>query len=173
MANAVYNAPVLSPSVDQCIHVESTLTLTKHATDSDIHPNTLTFSLDPGAPTGAGINPSTGVFTWTPDDTFAGSTNSITVRVTDNGQPPLSDFKSFLVAVLPRPMLSTVAVSGNTVHLSWSAIGGKVYRVQYKSDWATAWASLPGDITASGPVATKTDASGLLNQRFYRVLLVQ
>jgi hypothetical protein len=32
---------------------------------------------------------------------------------------------------------------------------------------------VPGDITASGPVATKTDASGLVNQRFYRVLLVQ
>ncbi|HEX4645107.1 MAG TPA: hypothetical protein VH598_05810, partial [Verrucomicrobiae bacterium] len=81
--------------------------------------------------------------------------------------------KSFLVAVLPRPMLSAIVVSGNSVNLSWSAIAGKVYRVQFKSDWATAWASLPGDITASGPVATKTDASGLVNQRFYRVLLCQ
>jgi hypothetical protein len=171
--NEVNTAPVLSPIADQVIHAESTLTLTNHATDSDIPPNTLTFSLDPGAPTGAGINPSTGVFTWTPDDTFVGSTNNVTVRVTDNGQPPLSDFKSFLVAVLPRPTLCAIVVSGNSVNLSWTAIAGKVYRVQYKSDWAAAWASVPGDITASGPVATKTDASGLVSRRFYRILLVQ
>jgi hypothetical protein len=95
------------------------------------------------------------------------------VRVTDNGQPPLSDFKSFFVAVLPRPMLSGIVIAGNSVNLSWSAIAGKVYRVQFKSDWAAAWASVIGDITASGPVASKTDASGLVNQRFYRVLLVQ
>lgn len=171
--NEFETPPVLSPIADQVIHAESTLTLTNYATDSDIPPNVLTFSLDPGAPIGAVITPSTGVFTWTPGDAFAGSTNNVTVRVTDNGQPPLSDFKSFLVAVLPRPMLSAIVISRNSVNLSWSAISGKVYRVQYKSDWAVSWASLPGDITASGPVATKTDASGLVNQRFYRVLLIQ
>src|SRR5439155_549052 len=65
------------------------------ATDADLPANTLTFSLDPGAPVGASINATNGVFTWTPTEAQGPSTNRITVRVTDDGSPPSSDARSF------------------------------------------------------------------------------
>src|SRR6185369_9557928 len=42
---------------------------------------------------------STGALTWTPAETQGPSTNTISVRVTDNGNPALSDTKSFTVVV--------------------------------------------------------------------------
>src|SRR5262249_22159262 len=69
------------------------------ATDTDVPLNTLTFSLDPGAPTGATINATSGVLTWTPSNTQGGAIYPLTVRVTDNGVPPRSDTKSFTVTV--------------------------------------------------------------------------
>ena len=45
------------------------LTFTATATDADLPANTLTFSLDAGAPAGGmTIDASTGVFTWTPTE---------------------------------------------------------------------------------------------------------
>src|SRR6185436_17550929 len=57
-------------------------TFTASATDSDVPPQALTFSLV-GAPSGAGIDPSTGVFSWTPTEAQGGSSYPFTVRVSD------------------------------------------------------------------------------------------
>ncbi len=65
------------------INAWETLTFTNSATDADRPAQELTFSLDPGAPTNAFINPSTGEFSWTPENSDAG-TNNITIRVTDS-----------------------------------------------------------------------------------------
>jgi len=46
---------------------ETLLTFTATATDADVPAQSLTFSLDAGAPTGAGMT-SGGVFTWTPTE---------------------------------------------------------------------------------------------------------
>jgi hypothetical protein len=59
----------------------------------------LTFSLDPGAPAGASINPSTGQFRWTPTRQQAATTVLITIRITDNDVPTLSTLET-LVAVV-------------------------------------------------------------------------
>ena len=71
-------------------------TFTATATDADIPANTLTFSLDPGAPPGATINAVTGVFSWTP---FNAGAFPATIRVTDDGAPPLSDFETITLVV--------------------------------------------------------------------------
>jgi hypothetical protein len=80
---------------------------------SDPDGDHLTFSLDPGAPAGAvitnlvtrrpGFSPilvTNTVFSWTPTRAQASSTNLITVRVTDNGGPPMSAAQTFTVVVL-------------------------------------------------------------------------
>jgi len=54
----------------------------------DQPPQTLTFTLLPGAPNSAFINPATGLFAWTP--ITAPATNFISVKVADNGTPSLS-----------------------------------------------------------------------------------
>ena len=88
--------PVLFPIPNKTVNEGSTLNLTALAIDPDVG-QTLTYSLDPGAPTGATINPVTGALTYTPPTGPAVVT--ITYRVTDNGSPPLSDSKTFTVTV--------------------------------------------------------------------------
>ena len=66
--------------------------------DRDRPAQALRFSLDQGAPFGATIDPETGVFGWTPTATQATATSVITVRVTDDGNPPKSATASFTAA---------------------------------------------------------------------------
>ena len=114
-----YNAnqpPVLAPIADQVAYVLLPLFVTNSATDPNVPARTLTFSLDPGAPTGAHIDSKTGRFTWAPTRDQAPSTNIITVRVTDDAVPPLSDAQSFTVVVagyLEAMLGSTTVVAGS------------------------------------------------------------
>jgi hypothetical protein len=170
VVNEVNAAPVLSALADKTIHAGASLAFRAMAADSDIPANTLTYSLDPGAPTGAAIHPSTGDFSLTSTGGWVGSTNLITVRVADNGSPNLGDAKTFAVAVVSPPILA-IARTNELVLLYWSAIAGNSYRVQYKDFLGDpAWLSLPGDVLASGVIATKADSvGGTTRQRFYRI----
>ena len=92
------NFAVVTVSTNAMVDPDTTFTLTNSATDADAPLQALTFSLDPGAPEGAEIDPDTGVFTWTPSNQSP-RTNWITVRVTDDGPGSLSDAKTFLLVV--------------------------------------------------------------------------
>src|SRR5206468_10851083 len=128
---------------------------------------------EPGAPAGAEINPANGVFTWTPTTDQLLSTNIVTVRVTDNGVPSLSDVKSFTVVVVSAPVIEGIAPSGDTVTIIWSALEGITYRVQFKSDQSeSTWTDLPGDVTAASRAAMKTDIIQGDTQRYYRVVIL-
>ncbi len=96
--NEVNTAPVLSVPADQTINELTPLSVSASATDSDLPPNILMFSLI-SPPTGMSINPATGVINWTPSEAQGPSTNTIAVVVTDNGLPPLSATNSFRVVV--------------------------------------------------------------------------
>jgi hypothetical protein len=91
--------PVLSPISDQSGFVQVAIVTRIVATDPDLPPNHLLFSLDPGAPPGARIGKATGVFTWLPTRQQARSTNLVTVRVTDDGSPPLFATQTFTVTI--------------------------------------------------------------------------
>ncbi len=104
-------APVLNAIGDQSVSEGVELTFTASASDSDLPANTLTYSLDAGAPTGAAINASSGVFTWTPGEAQGPGNYPITVRVTDSGSPALSDSETITVTVSEvnqAPVLSTI-----------------------------------------------------------------
>jgi uncharacterized delta-60 repeat protein len=96
--SGVNDAPVLDAIGAQSGNELSLITFTATTTDPDTV-DTLTYSMDLGAPTGASINPSSGVFTWTPTETQGPGSYSVTVRVTDNGTPALSDFETFSISV--------------------------------------------------------------------------
>src|SRR5437899_12756726 len=51
------------------------------------------------SPAGASVNSSNGVFTWTPTESQGPSSNSILVRVFDNGVPSLSATQRFTIVV--------------------------------------------------------------------------
>lgn len=99
--NDVNQAPVLDSIGNLTAYEDTLLTFTAIAADSDVPTNTLTYALDAGTPTGASIDPSTGVFTWTPTEAQAANTYTVTVRVTDDGVPPLDDFETFQITVTP------------------------------------------------------------------------
>jgi PKD repeat protein len=95
----VNSAPVLAAIGNTNVDEATLLTFKVTASDADIPAQTLTYTLEPGSPVGAVINGSSGVFSWIPTYAESASTNLITVKVTDNGTPPLSDSGSFTVAV--------------------------------------------------------------------------
>src|SRR5207249_4935884 len=91
-------APALTVPADQTLDELTTLSVSASAADSDLPTNTLTFTLV-SSPTGMTIDSSSGAISWTPTEAQGPSTNTVTVRVTDNGSPVLSDTKSFTVTV--------------------------------------------------------------------------
>ena len=108
----VNNAPVLAAISDQTVKEGVQLTFNASATDVDLPAQKLMFSLEPGAPAGAVINATNGEFTWTPTETQGPGIHTITVGVTDNGTPALSDSRSFLVTLarLPELFINSVPV---------------------------------------------------------------
>jgi hypothetical protein len=87
--------PVLSTIVDRVVDEMTSLTFIATAGDPDQPPNTLTFSLDAGAPAGAKVDPVTGRFDWTPTEAQGPGSYTVWLRVTDNGLPQLSDVETF------------------------------------------------------------------------------
>lgn len=169
--------PVLAPISDHSIHAGMALTFTNSATDPDVPTNALTFNVFPG-PSGASVDPTNGVFTWTPDSSFVGTTNSVTVVVTDNNPDAvnaqhLSDAKTFQVYVAPPPSFSGAVLSNGALTVTWSSIPGTTYRVQYDDQLGnTNWTDLPPDVMANDIISSQTDTNLTDTQRFYRVLVV-
>jgi hypothetical protein len=92
-------APELDAIGDKSVDELITLMFTATASDAEIPPDVLTFSLDAGAPAGATINPLTGQFSWTPTEIQGPGMYSVTVRVTDNGVPNLADAETIRITV--------------------------------------------------------------------------
>ncbi|MCX6903135.1 MAG: putative Ig domain-containing protein [Verrucomicrobia bacterium] len=90
--------PVLEAVTNQTIGALTSLVITNLASDPDWPPNQLTFALLTG-PTNATLDPSNGVFAWTPALAQSPSTNLIVISLTDDGVPPLSATQSFTLIV--------------------------------------------------------------------------
>ena len=116
MASPPNQPPQLSPITDKTINEGSLLIFNASATDPDIPTQTLTFSLDAGAPEGAAISTS-GLFTWTPSEPQGPVTYALRVVVTDSGSPSLTATQSFNVAVQEVNLAPTVeAITNRTVN---------------------------------------------------------
>src|SRR5439155_1508100 len=98
VVNEENSAPVLTVLTNQTVDELSTLILTNKVIDPDIPVNTLTFSLV-SAPPGMTLDAGTGVLTWTPTEAQGPSTNLITIKVSDDGSPPLSAVKNVTIIV--------------------------------------------------------------------------
>jgi hypothetical protein len=164
------SAPTITGVADLALHAGMALRMTNSATDADFPPNTLTFSLLT-APPGTGIHPSTGYLLWTLTATNVGTTNLFTVRVTDDGSPPLSATNSFRVRIIPPPQVSTTQVPSASVRLTWTSAVRSRYRVEYAGNLASpTWLPLGKIITATATTTTFTDTPA--QQRFYRIVVI-
>lgn len=82
------------------------------AQDADLPPQQMRYSALPALPAGAALNASSGLFTWTPDETMGGTSQVLTVQVLDSGDPPLSDSRSLVIDVAELnspPVLGEIA----------------------------------------------------------------
>jgi CotH kinase protein/Lamin Tail Domain/Putative Ig domain/PA14 domain len=128
-ANSVQpnTAPELDALLNRTVGEGSLLTFTAIATDADVPQQTLMFSLEAGAPSGASIS-TAGVFTWIPTEAQGPANYSITVRVTDNGEPAASATQPFTVTVAEAnqaPQLAPVSdvslLAGRTLNITNTA----------------------------------------------------
>jgi len=90
-------APTLIDPPDTNINEVAAWAHQLSASDTDLPPNTLTYSRVSG-PTGLTVSPS-GVVNWTPSEAQGPGTYPVTVRVTDNGSPNSSATQAFTVSV--------------------------------------------------------------------------
>jgi Putative Ig domain len=114
-------APVLAPIASQAVNEGSTATFTASATDADAA-QTITYSLI-GAPAGASIDPSTGVFSWTPTDDNPTATPSdaytFTVRATDSADPAAFAEQPVTVTVNNvAPTITSISAPSSPIALS-------------------------------------------------------
>ena len=163
--------PVLAAIPNQSIMAGRTLLVTNLASDPNIPPLPLTFSLL-NPPAGASINTNSGLFTWRPTMAQSPSTQTVAVVVSDNGVPPLSATQSFAVTVIQPafPVLSAVSVTNGQFGFWVNGDTGPDYTIQASTN-LTSWVSM---FTSNSPalpyfwVDTNSVSYPFL---FYRVLL--
>lgn len=104
--------PALAAVGDQAVDELDALTLALTATDADLPAQELSFDLVSPTSPNAVIDPVTGVFRFRPAEDQGPGVHPFTVRVTDNGAPPLEDLRTFVVTVREvntAPELSEIA----------------------------------------------------------------
>jgi len=166
----VNTPPVFAAISNLTVNVGQTVAFTLSATDTDSPPPVLTFALLAVA-TNATLNSNSGAFSFRPLVTQANSTNSFTLKVSDNGVPPLSATQSFSVFVNPlyAPGIGNISVAGGQFSFSVSGQSGPDYAIETSTNLMQ-WSSL---LLTNSPALpfNWTDASTNLPLRFYRVKL--
>ena len=116
----------------------------------------------------------TGTTNWTASVTLIPGTNIVGAYSMDAGGN-LSPTNSVTFVYVPAvPFIQTANQAGNGFMLAWSAIPGRSYQVQYKTDLGQAnWSNLGGSMTATGYTATASDGTASsASQKFYRIVLL-
>jgi uncharacterized repeat protein (TIGR03803 family) len=80
----------------------------------------------------------------------------------------------FQVSILPsRPVFRTIALSNATLTLTWSAVAGKSYQLQYATNLPSlGWSNLGGVILATNTNAAASDVLSGKPRRFYRLQML-
>ncbi|MBX7167711.1 MAG: peptidylprolyl isomerase, partial [Pirellulales bacterium] len=109
-------APVIDPIGTQVVVQGETLSFTVAGHDPPPGTQALVYSLEPGAPAGASINASTGLFTFSPGREFQPGSQTITVRVTEQGGAQQFATRDFALTVLEdQPPVITPVADQNVV----------------------------------------------------------
>jgi glucuronoarabinoxylan endo-1,4-beta-xylanase len=162
--------PTLTPVADQTINAGQTLLVTNTATDPNVPPQTFGFSLlgGPGA-----IDATSGVFTWRSPVSQAGTTNLVTVAVTDTGTL-LSATNSFNVIVNPlssQPTVDSIGASAGQVTLVLNGPQGPDYTLLSTTNLTDPVGSWQVLLTTNSPITpvTLVDTNFSDPARFYLI----
>lgn len=159
--------PIVEPIPDTCITAGESFSLDVSATDPDgnsvdlfasglpfIATNPATFTSTPG-------NPATGNFAWSTtcnDIPLSPYNYVVTIQAEEIGtSPPLSDYETFYVRVIPPDVKNlTATIGGGSVILNWDkitcdgALGYNIYRIGGTSAPNTDKCCLPGAASGLG-----------------------
>src|SRR5208282_4541690 len=165
--------PALAAISNRIVNAGQTVAFTASATDTNQPPPVLTFTLLAGATnaTLTQLNNTNASFFWRPLVTQANSTNNFTLKVSDNGTPPLSAAQGFSVVVNPLspPGISNISLSGQRFSFNISGQTGPDYEIEASTN-LTQWYSV--FITNSPALPLDwVDTATNLPQCFYRVKL--
>ncbi|MDF7799580.1 lamin tail domain-containing protein [Pontiellaceae bacterium B1224] len=170
-ANQVANtAPVLNAIADMQVYPGEMISFTAVATDAESDFQTLEFSLDSGAPSGATITAG-GTFSWSVPANMAPSNWPTTIQVLDNGTPALSDAETFLLRVNALPLFDcSLTPGGNGLIMGVESIVGHDYYLTFKdslsdAQWLPLGDAVPGNGTPLEWEVSTTNAP----KRFYRL----
>jgi hypothetical protein len=168
----VNTTPVLTAITDQILSPGETLEMTVQATDDDFPANDLAFTLDPGAPTGMTLDPTSGLLSWAPSANDAGITHSVTVRVTDDGTPELDDSIGFSVIVeaLNIIELTGLRLDNDGFHLQATGDPGLTYTLEATSN-LDQWAAVQTITPDSATFEFFDPDAVFLPRRYYRVVV--
>lgn len=169
-------APAFNSAIaDTNINVGFSLALACPATDSDVPAQTLTYTLLAG-PSGAAVNSGTGNFTWRPTTAQAGTTNTVSVKVTDNGGPAMSATNTFTVIVNPLPQptagAGSASYAGGQFSVSLNGQIGPDYALQATTNLASpVWVTVAvTNSPATMPVILTDPNAGSRPAQFYRII---
>lgn len=166
-------APEIDSIPDQTVQQGQQLSFTVNASDRDMPAQSLTFGLELGAPLNASIDPNSGLFRWTPSDLQGPGTFVITVRVTDNGEPSLSDTASFQVEVFAGSSVRIAATPLNGGLIRLAVSGGEIndtFEIQASLDLQN-WTGIATLTKTTDTVVFIDPDSAALSERFYRVVV--
>jgi hypothetical protein len=93
---------------------------------------------------------------------------TITPSGVTSGNYTISFNTGTLIVTAPAPTIQPPVVTKTNIVITWSAVSNATYRVQFRSTLSAAWTDLPGDVTATGSSASKTDAPSTA-VGFYRI----
>jgi cyclophilin family peptidyl-prolyl cis-trans isomerase len=194
IVNEVNQNPVVAAIDDRTVDEGSEIEFTATATDADLPANTLTFSLDAGAPAGATIDPQTGVFQWTTTEADGPGTYTITVRVSDgqggsgtqsfdvtvneaNSAPVMEEIDDLTVAertpISLTPVVTDPDVPANTLTYALGAgapAGATINAATGLFQWTPSEAQGPGTFTITIVV---TDSGGLSDSQSFSVTVTE
>ena len=162
------NPPVLGVVTNRWVARGGAVSFTVAAAEPDAG-QALSFSLDAGAPGGAAVHPTTGVFSWSvpPDQAFG--PQSFTVRVSDTGAPVMTDGQAFTVSVLTNATLSFVS-GGGVLSLSWPQAAGAAQLFSTTNLHApVVWAAVSNVPVLSNGQFSVSLATGTNGARFYQL----
>ena len=171
---SVNTPPILDPVVNQTITAGMSLVVTNIATDTNLPPQTLTFSLlnAPINATLTSLNATNALFNWRPLVSQANTTNLVTVKVADNGMPGLSATNSYTITVNPlaQPSVSSINLSAGQASLVVTGAAGPDYTLLVSTN-LTSWQVLYTTNSPSVPVTFVDPGFGTNPVQFYRIQL--
>ena len=150
---------------NRIVSARQNVVVTARAIDPDAPPQILTYTLLNGPP-GSGTVP--GAFYWAVPANEPPGSHVISLRVTDNGTPPLTDFVSFVLTVAAPgdrtvqvgPVIESVANINGQATFTIQTTPGRTYRVFYKDDLdAAEWTQFGPDFVAANTIASITQNS--------------